>query len=72
MGSQTCGQNQEGTKVTHPHTRAYLAATAELQPSTGVQAQNEQSTASQSSQESYQLTSSKRKAKSSAATQATH
>ena len=72
MGSQTCGQNKEGTKVTSPQIRAYLAATAELQPSTGVQAQNEQSAASQSSQESDLMMRGKRKAKSSAATQATH
>ena len=72
VGSQTCSQNQGGTKVTRPQTRAYLAATAELQPSTGAQALNEQSAASQSRQESDRMTSGKRKAKNSAATQATH
>jgi len=66
------GQNQEGTKVTRPQTRAFLAASAELQPSTGLQAQNEQSAAGQSRQESDRTTIGKRKHKTPAATQATH
>ena len=66
------GQNQEGTMVTRRQTRAYLAASAERQPSTGVQAQNEQSAAGQSRHESVRKTNGKRKDKNPAATQANH
>ena len=72
MSYQTCSQIQEGTTVTSPQTRGYLADTAALQPSVEAQAQNVQSTASQSCQGPKCLKCSKGKSKSSAATQSTH